>query len=99
MQKGKFRIRELKSPKLRKIRYELRTLLFLEFVNRIKKNGTRELYLPFRRRPICCATCRNRMEDLIQDPNSLFWFCKDHFDLDFDFKEEANESLREGMIY
>jgi len=30
--------------------------------------------------PINCSLCGNRMEDLIQDPCSLFWFCKDCYD-------------------
>ncbi len=91
IQKSSLKIRELKNPRLRKIRYELRTLIFLEFLSRCRKNGTRDLYLPFHRHPICCFVCHNRMEDLIQSPDSLFWFCRDHFD--FTYKKSNHNNF------
>lgn len=96
------KVRELKDLKLRRIRYELRTLIFLEYEKRKKdfykrlgdikrdtslsydekkesekklRKDKERLWLSYHRRPICCWFCGNRMEELIQDPDSLFWFC------------------------
>ncbi len=104
----KKKIRSLKDSKLRKIRYELRTLFFLAFKRRNRElnvklgeirvdnslsfDGRRErlkklikerenLQIFFSQCPINCSLCGNRMEDLIQDPCSLFWFCIDCYDL------------------
>ncbi len=103
----KKKIRSLKSLKLRKIRYELRTLFFLVYkrrkrelniklgevrvdsslsfdgrTERLKKliKERENLDISFRQYSINCSLCGNRMEDLIQDPCSLFWFCRDCYD-------------------
>ncbi len=103
----KKKIRSLKNPQLRKIRYELRTLFFLVYKRRyrdlnvelgkIRVNNSlsfdgrterlkklikerENLDISFRQYPINCSLCGNRMEDLIQDPCSLFWFCIDCYD-------------------
>ena len=104
----KKKIRSLKDSKLRKIRYELRTLFFLFYkrrdrelnielgrirgdnslsfdgrTERLKKliKERENLRIFFIQCPINCSMCGNRMEDLIQDPCSLFWFCRDCYDL------------------
>lgn len=95
--KNKQKVRILKNPRLRKIRYELRTLLSLELGKRIKElnkhpdtslnyderkerlkrrlKDLEKLKLTFHRSPISCWVCGDRMNDLIQDSDSLFWFC------------------------
>ena len=102
----KEKARRLKDQRLRKIRYELRTLLFLEYEKRrkefykklgdIKRDSSlsydqkrekerdlrkenERLMLNYHRHPIGCWFCGNRKDDLIQDLDSLFWFCLDHF--------------------
>lgn len=94
--KGK--VRKLTDPKLRKIRYEIRTLFYLFYQKKlldlrdeyafikIKRERSRSLIwsemekikLIYNRNPISCWFCGNRKDDLIQDPDSLFWFCVDH---------------------
>ena len=79
----KRKVHKLKDPKLRKIRYELRSLLFSiyerEYFNLIGKEG-QDFKKHFFRCPIICWFCGTRMEDLIQDPDTKFWFCVDHYD-------------------
>lgn len=103
---SKIRVRRLKNPELRKIRYELRTLLFLEYEKRKKdfyenlglirkdlslsykerkdklirlRKERESLNFAFHRGPISCWYCGDRMVDLVRDPESLFWFCNEHF--------------------
>ncbi len=109
--KNKQKVRILKNPRLRKIRYELRTLLSLEYYKKRKELYKRsgdirgdksisyderkerlkrllkdieKLKLTFHRSTISCWVCGDRMNDLIQDPDSLFWFCVNcHQDFQF----------------
>jgi len=84
----KKKIRVLRDPKLRKIRYELRTLLHLacrdkmvELRSDYKKVLERnKLERHYRRCPISCWVCGNRMKDLVRDPETGFWFCVDCFE-------------------
>lgn len=78
----KFKIRKQKDPKLRKIRYEIRTLCYLLYRDemlRLRNKSdriTREKFQErFMQRPIICYSCGNRMRDLAQHPVSKFWFC------------------------
>jgi len=82
----KKKIRKLKNPKLRKIRYEIRTLFYL--IYRKEMLRLRSSSDPFARKrfqryyfqcPINCWMCGTRMEDLIRDPETKFWFCVNCF--------------------
>ncbi len=95
---NKRKIRRLTDPKLRKVRYEIKTLFYLFYQKKlldlrdeyasykIKRERSQGLIwreierikLIYNRHPISCWFCGNRKEDLIQDPESLFWFCVDH---------------------
>ncbi len=105
----KKKTQKLRDLNLRRIRYELRTLMHLEYKKRRKdfyrrlgdirgdvslsyvekRDSEKELlkekerlWLSYHRHPICCWLCGNHMEDLIQDPDSLFWFCADCYNTD-----------------
>ncbi len=81
----KVKIRKLKEPKLRKIRYEIRTLCYLLYrkeMLRLRNSPVlfahQKFHKHFMQRPIICWGCGNRMRDLVQDPISKFWFCADN---------------------
>jgi len=82
---NKGKIRKLTDPKLRKIRYEIRTLFYLFYQNKLldllgenKTSEIERIKLIYNRNPISCWFCGNRKDDLTQDPDSLFWFCCNH---------------------
>ena len=90
------KVRKLTDPRLRKIRYGLRTLVYLLYQNKLaelreeytahdsERDSTlilrekEELDLFYHRHHISCWFCGSRMEDLIQESDSLFWFCYKH---------------------
>ena len=94
--RSEIKIRRLESPKLRRVRYEIRTLLYLIYQKKLsdlrKEYTTCEserdcslilrekesIRLTYHRHSISCYFCGNRMDDLFQDPSSLFWFCSSH---------------------
>lgn len=94
---NKGKIRRLTNPKLRKVRYEIRTLFYLVYQKKqsdLREESTgysnkrskaliwhemEKIKLIYHRHPISCWFCGDRTEDLIQDTDSLFWFCCDHF--------------------
>jgi len=87
LSKSKKKVHKLKDAKLRKIRYELRTLLYLVYNKRIYQLRDKELQSfrnHFFRCPIICWFCGTRMEDLIQDPDTKYWFCVNHYDEDLE---------------
>lgn len=103
------KIHKLKDSRLRKVRFEFRTLIFLaykgkkrelnlemgairrdkwldfdskqESLRRLLKRRE-ELDLYFQKSPISCWFCGDRMKDLTQDSDSLFWFCPEHIRTD-----------------
>lgn len=84
----KKKIRVLRDPKLRKIRYELRTLLHLACRDKMMELRSdykavlerNKLKTHYHRSPISCWACGNRMKDLVKDPETGFWFCVDCFE-------------------
>ena len=91
LSKSKKGVHKLKDPRLRKIRYELRTLLHLIY----KKRMIQLRDIPFRKErknfekhffqcPIMCWSCGTRMDDLIQSSVTKSWFCVNCYDEDLD---------------
>lgn len=87
----KKKTRSLKDSKLRKIRYEFRTLLHLAFRDKMVEIQNdldlkysilehNKLKIHYSRCPISCWACGNRMKDLVKDPETGFWFCVDCFE-------------------
>ncbi|HEC37109.1 MAG TPA: hypothetical protein ENI29_02670 [bacterium] len=81
--KTKIKIRKLKDPKLRKIRYEIRTLFYLIYkdgllrLRNVSGIPQRELSKSFSQSPIGCWWCGNRMRDLQLYPEWNHWGCVD----------------------
>ena len=79
------KIHRLRNSKLRKVRFELRTLLYLVCKDELLRLqgftfGERKKFENyFHRSPIACWVCGDRMEDLVRDPDTKFWFCTKHF--------------------
>jgi hypothetical protein len=92
----KLRAHRLKSPKLRKIRTSLRSIILLEYKKKElelrekmsfafgSQQGAKlfkereDLKLALLQSPINCFYCGDHKGDLVQDPDSLLWFCPHH---------------------